>query len=358
MTAAVTDRGSMVFQRRRLLGGLLALGSAVMGVVLLFPLLRSLGPKPAKSEGTTRADGRLAVHHQLEDGQPAGHRGRPAGHRADLEVGGVLTVFPRGFVGSSPDQIMLIRLAKLGPLDPPYPIAPPGHTDWGVQGYVAYSKLCTHVGCPVGLYQEQTQQLLCPCHQSLFDVLAGAEPEFGPPPARCPSCPSPSTPPGSSWPRAASTRRPGPDSGSGRHDRQDHRHVAALARRAPRRGQGRAHLPRQDLPRPLVVPARGDRALLLRGADRHRGLPLAVLHALGPRDRLPRLLRAAAGPAGLRGLRLVGGPVLRRAHRPAHAPDAPLGRRRLRRLDRRAHGPDLLHRRLPQAPRVQLDRRA
>ncbi len=51
---------------------------------------------------------------------------------------------------------------------------------WVVDGIVAYSKLCTHVGCPVGLYQAQEALLLCPCHQSTFDVLAGAEPIFGP----------------------------------------------------------------------------------------------------------------------------------------------------------------------------------
>ena len=52
MTAAVTQRGGMVVKRRKLLGGLFALGSTAMGIVLLFPLLRSLGPKPAKSEKT------------------------------------------------------------------------------------------------------------------------------------------------------------------------------------------------------------------------------------------------------------------------------------------------------------------
>ncbi|MDP8968915.1 MAG: Rieske (2Fe-2S) protein, partial [Actinomycetota bacterium] len=46
--------------------------------------------------------------------------------------------------------------------------------------YVAYSKVCTHAGCPVGLYQVQTHQLFCPCHQSAFDVLEGAKPQFGP----------------------------------------------------------------------------------------------------------------------------------------------------------------------------------
>ena len=45
---------------------------------------------------------------------------------------------------------------------------------------MAYSKICTHVGCPVGLYRQTTHALLCPCHQSTFDVLDGARPIFGP----------------------------------------------------------------------------------------------------------------------------------------------------------------------------------
>ncbi|MGH7735831.1 MAG: ubiquinol-cytochrome c reductase iron-sulfur subunit, partial [Gemmatimonadales bacterium] len=57
------------------------------------------------------------------------------------------------------------------------------------QGYVAYSKLCTHAGCPVGLYQDNTQQLVCPCHQSMFDVLKGAQQTFGPAPRPLPQLP-------------------------------------------------------------------------------------------------------------------------------------------------------------------------
>jgi ubiquinol-cytochrome c reductase iron-sulfur subunit len=189
MTAAITQRGGMVVGRRRLLGGLFALGSTVMGVVLLFPLLRSLGPKPAKSEGTTGPTAQSLFTTNWRQGSQLITVDGRAVTVNDLDVGGVLTVFPRGFAGSSPDQVILIRLAELGPEDPPYPIAPPGHTSWGVQGYVAYSKLCTHLGCPVGLYQEQTQQLVCPCHQSIFNVNAGAVPEFGPAPRPLPQLP-------------------------------------------------------------------------------------------------------------------------------------------------------------------------
>jgi len=189
MTAAVVQRGGMVVQRRKLLGGLFALGSTVMAIVLLFPLLRSLGPKPAKSEASNgNTSESLFATNWKQGSRLVTISGRQV-TVDDLDAGGVLTVFPRGFAGSSPDQVILIRLAVLGPLDPPYPIAPPGHTDWGVQGYVAYSKLCTHLGCPVGLYQEQTQQLVCPCHQSIFNVNAGALPEFGPAPRPLPMLP-------------------------------------------------------------------------------------------------------------------------------------------------------------------------
>ena len=184
MTAAITQRGGMVVKRRKLLGSLFALGSTAMGVVLLFPLLRSLGPKPAKSEdhlGAT-ADS-LFTTNWRKGSQLVTVDGREV-TVGDLDVGGVLTVFPRGFAGSSPDQVILIRLSKQL-----QKLTPPGRTSWGVAGYVAYSKMCTHLGCPVGLYQEQTQQLVCPCHQSIFNVNAGAVPEFGPAPRPLPQLP-------------------------------------------------------------------------------------------------------------------------------------------------------------------------
>ncbi len=178
MTAAITERGGMVLKRRGLLGGLFALASATMGVVLIFPL-RSLGPKPGLT--LFKTNWKKGSHLVTINGRKVTVN--------DLEVGGVLTVFPEGFEGESPDQVILIRLAELGPNDPPYVLQPPGHTAWGVQGYVAYSKMCTHLGCPVGLYQEQTEQLVCPCHQSIFNVNAGAVPEFGPAPRPLPQLP-------------------------------------------------------------------------------------------------------------------------------------------------------------------------
>jgi ubiquinol-cytochrome c reductase iron-sulfur subunit len=173
MAAAIEDRGKMVFRRRGFLGTILGAGAGVMGVVLTFPLLRSLGPQPKTSLETTNwRKGSFLVD---LDGKQI--------HQTDLEVGGSLTVFPQGFAGSSVDQTMLIRA------DDKNIVTMPGRETWGPKGYLAYSKLCTHAGCPVGLYEQALQNLLCPCHQSLFKVLEGAKPVFGPAPRPLPQLP-------------------------------------------------------------------------------------------------------------------------------------------------------------------------
>jgi ubiquinol-cytochrome c reductase iron-sulfur subunit len=179
MTAAITQRGGIVVGRRKLLGGLFAIGSLAFGVVAAFPLIRSLGPKPGRT---------LFVTNWRKNSPLVTVDGRPV-HQNDLEVGGVLTVFPKGFAGSSPDQTILLRIEELTSEDPPLTLTSPGRSDWTALGYVAYSKMCTHLGCPVGLYQEQTVELVCPCHQSIFNVLAGAVPEFGPAPRPLPQLP-------------------------------------------------------------------------------------------------------------------------------------------------------------------------
>jgi ubiquinol-cytochrome c reductase iron-sulfur subunit len=52
--------------------------------------------------------------------------------------------------------------------------------DWSVDGVMAFSKICTHVGCPVALYEQQTHHMLCPCHQSTFDLSDDGKVIFGP----------------------------------------------------------------------------------------------------------------------------------------------------------------------------------
>ena len=102
-----------------------------------------------------------------EDGQPI----RPE----DLAVDGVVTVWPEGHTDAADAPTLLIKTR------PTQELKLQGEkVGWVVGDIVAYSKLCTHVGCPVGLYQADEGLLLCPCHQSTFDVLDGARPIFGP----------------------------------------------------------------------------------------------------------------------------------------------------------------------------------
>jgi ubiquinol-cytochrome c reductase iron-sulfur subunit len=63
----------------------------------------------------------------------------------------------------------------------PDEITPPkGREGWGVNGILCYSKICTHVGCPISLWEQQTHKVLCPCHQSTFDLADGGKVTFGP----------------------------------------------------------------------------------------------------------------------------------------------------------------------------------
>lgn len=60
---------------------------------------------------------------------------------------------------------------------------------WDYQGIIAYSKICTHVGCPIALYEHRTHHLLCPCHQSTFDLADSGNVVFGPAARRLPQLP-------------------------------------------------------------------------------------------------------------------------------------------------------------------------
>lgn len=156
------DRGGVV-ERRTLLKRMLGLAVAALGAAAVFPI-RSLGPSPGKSLERTpwKAGSRLVT----EDGTPLSADSIP--------VGGFFTVFPEGAVGSADGQTVLIRVED---------------RSIGEQGLLAFNKVCTHAGCPVGLYQADTHQLLCPCHQSAFDVLHDARPVFGPATRRLPRLP-------------------------------------------------------------------------------------------------------------------------------------------------------------------------
>jgi ubiquinol-cytochrome c reductase iron-sulfur subunit len=107
----------------------------------------------------------------------------------DMDAGGMQTVFPfheseRGdpealaaVFTRSDAPVMLIRLR---PEDAAKVVKRKGQEDFNFGEYYAYSKVCTHVGCPASLYEQQTNRVLCPCHQSQFDALHYCKPIFGP----------------------------------------------------------------------------------------------------------------------------------------------------------------------------------
>lgn len=101
--------------------------------------------------------------------------GRPV-KLGDLEVGGVKSVFPDVPGGrrmaDSAALIIRMRPEKLKSRE--------SRKDWVVDGHVVYSVICTHLGCPVKLYEQQTHHLFCPCHQSTFDAADAAKVLFGP----------------------------------------------------------------------------------------------------------------------------------------------------------------------------------
>ncbi len=168
------SRGKVAVERRGFLVVVMGGAAAVFGVVAAFPLLRSLGPLPKNKLYTTtwRAGSYLATID--------GRRMKVDG----VAVGGIVTVFPEDDLGSALSQTVLVRLQLAGDIT-----TMPGRESWGPHGYLAFSKVCTHAGCPVGLYEQLTEQLLCPCHQSLFVLRKGALPIFGPAPRPLPQLP-------------------------------------------------------------------------------------------------------------------------------------------------------------------------
>ncbi len=158
---ALTDEAG--FSRRRVLQGGLVAALGGLAAALAIPVL-SLGPAPGRSLFET--PWKKGLHLVGFDNQPV---------KADaIPQDGVVTVFPEGFPGSADGQTLLIhagadRLQLQGDA-----------ATWAPNGFVAYSKVCTHAGCPVGLYRAAQGQLICPCHQSTFDVMQGAVPVFGP----------------------------------------------------------------------------------------------------------------------------------------------------------------------------------
>ncbi len=149
------------------LGGALGLFALPLGL----QLVGGLGPLPGKELSTTmwKKGLRLVRDPELTPIKAS-----------DVTIGAVFHVMPEG-IDKVSDELeqkakAAVLLMRLNPSD----IKVAKERNAGYQGIVAYSKICTHVGCPVGLYEQQTHHLLCPCHQSTFDVTEDCKVIFGP----------------------------------------------------------------------------------------------------------------------------------------------------------------------------------
>jgi ubiquinol-cytochrome c reductase iron-sulfur subunit len=161
------------FGRRALIRNSLfgALAAFILPGVVIF---RDLGPKADPNVVLKHTLWKQGMHLTID---PTGTRIKAS----DVTLGSVFHVIPENLLTS---EDMLEEKAKaavlLMRLNPDELHEPKGRENWQYNGIVAYSKICTHVGCPVALYEQQTHHLLCPCHQSTFDVTHNCEVIFGP----------------------------------------------------------------------------------------------------------------------------------------------------------------------------------
>lgn len=171
----------------------MAMGGALglFAVPLVLQVGGSLGKMPQKSLSLTWWNGGPSGPGEIPEFKPLRLMKDPENQpikASDITIGSVVHVMPEGLLPDPKTQEggaehLLEEKAKaavlLMRLDPAQ-ITSQKQLDWGYQGIVAYSKICTHVGCPVGLYEQQTHHLLCPCHQSTFDVTQDCKVIFGP----------------------------------------------------------------------------------------------------------------------------------------------------------------------------------
>ncbi|AZS87743.1 Rieske 2Fe-2S domain-containing protein [Streptomyces griseoviridis] len=151
--------------------------NTMFGALALFPLsgvmlLRDLGPLPGtKLRHTLWSKGKLLVN--MNTNEPL--------RASDVAVGSLTFAKPEGLEEHDEDfQKEIAKAALMIVRIQPDNIKDKRELQWSHEGIVAYSKICTHVGCPISLYEQQTHHVLCPCHQSTFDLSDGARVIFGP----------------------------------------------------------------------------------------------------------------------------------------------------------------------------------
>ncbi len=177
-------------KRRPLLRRAALLGLAPVGVVAAAPLIGGLLKDPHHPDvffhtGFAGATRDKPIRLVRDDGSPI----RPE----EVSIGGQMTAYPdipggnTNKYADSPTLLIRLRAGDAQALRDKLPKR--GNAGRMVGDLVAYSKICTHAGCPASLYEQQTNRLLCPCHQSQFSIVDNAEPIFGPATRKLPMLP-------------------------------------------------------------------------------------------------------------------------------------------------------------------------
>ena len=181
VSAFTTGVADSAIARRPLIRNSLIGAVAALGLPAIIAL-RDLGPLPGdKLERTVWRKGTRVVN------DIAGTPIRPR----DVEIGQLINAEPAVFFETDAEgepkyegvelQQAKAKAAVIVVKMKPEDITPAkGRENWGVDGILCYSKICTHVGCPISLWEQQTHHLLCPCHQSTFDLADNGKVVFGP----------------------------------------------------------------------------------------------------------------------------------------------------------------------------------
>jgi ubiquinol-cytochrome c reductase iron-sulfur subunit len=194
-------------KRRKLIGMSLGIGLGAFGLGTAIAFIGGIIKNPWKpvvptSKGLTavlwtsgwtpRFDGET-IYIARATGQPGSSpfvKMRPE----DIDAGGMETVFPLresdgdGTTVESAHKLTEIAmgvrnpvmLIRIRPEDMPRVVKRQGQESFNFGDLFAFTKVCSHLGCPSSLYEQQTYRILCPCHQSQFDALHFARPIFGP----------------------------------------------------------------------------------------------------------------------------------------------------------------------------------
>ncbi len=206
-TIAANLAGSLedsTIKRRKLIGLSLGVGLGAFGLGTLVAFAGGLIKNPWKPVVPT-AEGKKAVlwtsgwtprfnGETIYVARATGNGTYVKMRPEDIDAGGMETVFPwRESDGDGTtveshhrlseitmgvrNPVMLIRIK---PQDLPRVVKRKGQESFNFGDLFAYTKVCSHLGCPSSLYEQQTYRILCPCHQSQFDALHFARPIFGP----------------------------------------------------------------------------------------------------------------------------------------------------------------------------------